>query len=92
MSDISSFGQHLALADQLIEKASKDDIAECARLMALNLAHYKMKFGDLPLDETLAMINMDTPNAEQLELMTNGMETLIGLLGNVVMGIGQERH
>lgn len=35
---------------------------------------------------------MGKPNAEQLQLMAAGMETLVGVLGNVVMGIGQERH
>jgi len=92
MTEISTFGQYYKLADQLIEKASKEELAECARLLALNMAHYKMKFGELPLDETLAMIGMRKPNSDQLELMTNGMETLVGVLGNVVMGLGQERH
>lgn len=92
MTELSTFGQYYKLADQLIEKATKEDLAECARLLALNIAHYKMKYGELPLDETLAMMGMERPNAEQLELMTNGMETFVGLLGNVVMGLGQERH
>lgn len=92
MTEISTFGQYYKLADQLIKKASKEELAECARLLALNMAHYKMKFGELPLEETLALIGMNKPNADQLELMANGMETLVGVLGNVVMGIGQERH
>lgn len=54
--------------------------------------HYQSKFGGLPLDETLAMIGMNKPNEDQLQLMTDGMEILVGVLGNVVVGIGQERH
>jgi len=46
----------------------------------------------LPLDETLAMINMDKPNEDQLQLMAAGMEIFVGVLGNVVAGIRQERH
>lgn len=92
MSDLSTFEQYLKLADQLIEKSTKEDIAETAKLLALNLAHYQSKYGELPLDETLGLINMDKPNAEQLQLMAAGMETFVGVLGNVVMGIGQERH
>jgi hypothetical protein len=92
MSDLSAFAQYYKLADQLIEKASKDDIAEAARLLALNMAHYQSKYGELPLDETLAMIGMEKPNEEQAKLMAGGMEILVGVLGNVVMGIGQERH
>lgn len=92
MSDLATFEQYYKLADQLIEKVSKDDIAECARLLALNVAHYQSKYGELPLDETLAMIGMTKPNAEQLQLMTNGMEVLVGVLGSVVSGIGELKH
>ena len=92
MSDLSTFQQYYKLANQLIEKVSKDDLAECARLMALNVAHYQSKFGVLPLDETLAMINTDRPNQAQLKMLTEGMEIFVGVLGNVVSGIGQERH
>lgn len=92
MADLTTFAQYYKLADQLIEKVSKEDLTECARLMALNVAHYQSKYGELPLDETLAMINMDNPNEEQLQLMTDGMEIFVGVLGNVVVGIGQERH
>jgi hypothetical protein len=38
---LSSFQQYYKLADVLIEQASKEQLAECARLLALNLAHYQ---------------------------------------------------
>lgn len=92
MSDLSMFEQYYNLADQLIEKVSKEDLAECARLLALNVAHYQSKYGELPLDETLAMIGMIEPNDEQAELATQGMEIFVGVLGSVVSGIGEARH
>jgi hypothetical protein len=92
MSELSTLAQYYKLADQLIEKVSKEDIAECARLLAFNVAHYQSKYGELPLDETLALIGMTKPNEEQLQLMTDGMEILVGVLGSVVVGLGQERH
>ena len=92
MPDLSTFEQYYKLADQLIEKSTKEDIAECARLLALNVAHYQSKYGELPLDETLAMIGMTEPNDEQLELMADGMEVLVGVLGSVCSGLDQPRH
>jgi hypothetical protein len=38
------------------------------------------------------MFGMTKPNEEQIQLMTDGMEILVGVLGTVVSGIGQERH
>jgi len=92
MSDISMFAQYNKLADQLIEKASKEEIAETARLLALNVAHYQAIHGELPLDETLAMIGMTKPNEKQLQLAGEGMEILAGVLGSIVSGIGQPKH
>lgn len=89
---LSTLKQYYNLSDQLIEKSSKEDMAETARLLALNLAHYQSKYGELPLDENLAMISMEKPNAEQIQMLCKGMELLVGVLGNVVMGVGQERH
>lgn len=92
MSDLETFREYYKLADQLVEKTSKDDVAECARLLAMNIAHYQAKFGELPLSETLAMLGTDAPNAEQLYLLTNSMEILIGVLGTVVSGVDQPKH
>ena len=92
MSDLSTFGQYNKLVDLLIEKVSKEDLAECARLLAMNVAHYQSKYGELPLDEKLALIGMTKPNVEQIQLMTDGIEILVGVLSNVVVGIEQARH
>ena len=92
MSDLSTFQQYYKLADQLIEKVSKVELAECARLLAMNIAHYQSKYGELPLEETLAMLGVAKPNEEQVELITNAMEIFVGVLGSVVSGISQEKH
>jgi len=86
MADLSLFKQYLTLADQLAQIASKEDLAECARLLAMNLAHYESKYGALPLDETLAMLDTDEPNQAQADLMAKGMETMVGVLGGVIQG------
>jgi len=92
MSDFATFKQYYNLADHLFESSSKDDIAETARLLAMNIAHYQMKYGALPLEDTLAFIGAGKPNDEQIDLLTNSMEILVGVLGTVVTGIDQERH
>jgi len=92
MSDFATFKQYYNLADHLLETSTKDDIAETARLLAMNIAHYQMKYGALPLEDTLAFIGSGKPNNEQIDLLTNSMEILVGVLGTVVSGIDQERH
>lgn len=83
MADMTLLRQYIDLADQVIANSTKEDVAETARLLALNLAHYQSKFGDLPLEETLAILNTDKPNEGQLNLLVSGMENLVGVLGMV---------
>ena len=92
MTDLSEFQQSYTLADRLIEDASKEQLAECARLLALNLAHYQGKFGQVPLEETLAIIDATELNDEQAVLLRDGMEVLVGVLGGVLSGLGEEKH
>lgn len=92
MVDLSDFVNYNKLADMLIERADKEQIAECARLLALNLAHLQSKFGDIPLDETLAILDAEEPNEEQAALLANGMQNLVGVLGGVMSGFEDKRH
>ena len=86
MPYLKKLEHHIAHVDRLMNVANKAELAECARLLAMNVAHYQMRYEKLPLDETLAMIDAPTPNNEQLELVANGMETMAGVLGSVMHG------
>lgn len=92
MADLSVFQQYYRLADALIENASREQLAECARLLALNLAHYQGKFGERPLEATLAALDATEPNEEQALMLRDGMEILVGVLGGVLSGLGEEKH
>lgn len=92
MADPSKFEEYYRLADLLIEQATKEQLAECARLLALNLAHYQGKYGEIPLEDTLTVLDATEPNDEQVVLLRDGMEILVGLLGNVLSGLGEEKH
>ena len=70
-----------------IQVAGKDDLAECARLLALNVAHYELRYGTLPLDGQLTLTGQF--NGDQEELVIRGMETLAGILGNVIRGLDE---
>ena len=92
MADLSDFQQYYKLADMLIEQANKEDLAECARLLALTLAHYQGKFGEMPLEATLTALDATEPNDEQAVMLRDGMEILVGVLGGVLSGLGEEKH
>ena len=90
MTDLTKFQQYLQLADNLVEIANKEQLAECARLLALNVAHYEMQYGALPLDVTLATTYSGIPNDQQADLVAKGMETMMGVLGSVIQGFDEK--
>lgn len=92
MADLSLFAEYNKLAERLIDEATKEQLAECANLLALNLAHYQGKYGEIPLEETLATLAAGTPNEAQAKMLTDGMEILVGLLGNVMSGLDEPKH
>ena len=92
MAELTTFEQYYRLADRLIAQSTKEQLAECARLLALNMAHYQIRHGEIPLDATLAMVDAPTPNEEQFKLLVLGMENLVGVLGTVMSGLGETQH
>jgi len=89
MTDHTKLQQYLALADALIESAEKEQLAECVRILALNVAHYEMEYGELPLDVMLGTTHTGIANDQQNELTVKGMETLVGVLGTVMQGFDE---
>ena len=61
--------------------ATKDQIAEAARLLALNLAHYQRRYGDPPLENIHELLATQTMDGETAWLVATGMEHLVGILG-----------
>ena len=41
--------------DEMLAGCSKEHLVECAQLLALDVAHYKQKYGELPVEEHLAV-------------------------------------
>jgi hypothetical protein len=80
---------YLDVADHLLDTATKEQLAEAARFLALNVAHYRQRYGDLPLANFQDMLHAQTIGQATGELLAMGMEQLVGVLG-VVMGLDGE--
>jgi hypothetical protein len=68
MPDLDDFRAFYSLANRLIGGASKENAAEAARLLALNVAHYQQKYGALPFENfanKLRAENIDTLSANE---------------------------
>ncbi len=73
MNALAEFKDYYKRLDGMIAESTKADLAECARLLALNVAHYKAKYGELPLEEHQAMLEANDINEEMAKLLASGV-------------------
>ena len=96
MTEPEDFISYAFAVDELIAKASKEQLAEVAKLLALNIGWYHQRYGDVPQDELLAMVKGEMQGDDGKRLLLHGMENLISALAEVMRigedGEEQERH
>jgi hypothetical protein len=78
---IARLASFLQLSDDMLVRAQRDDLQECVRILAIQRAHYKAKFGELPISDALDVLNNETMNDEQAKWIANGLEMVVGVLG-----------
>ena len=73
MNTLAEFMDYYKRLDEMITKSTKADLAECARLLALNVADSKAKYGELPLEEHQAMLEANDIDEEMAQLLVGGV-------------------
>ncbi len=73
----------LTLAERFIRKSKKAYLAETARLLALTLAQYQHRYGELPLEDIEKLSQTKNVDDDTAQLAKSGMETLIRTLRRV---------
>lgn len=58
--DFQKFVTYLAASDALLEQATKEEVAEVARVLALHVAHYRQRYGDVSIEQSLEMLRTET--------------------------------
>ena len=88
MTSPNDFTPYANLADELIEKATKDQLADAVRLLALNIGYYHERYGDVPQDTLLKMVRAETLDEDGKRLLLHGMQNLVSALAEV-MGLAR---
>ncbi len=83
MTSLEEFKDYYKRLDEMIAESTTADLAECARLLALNVAHYKAKYGELPLEEHQAMLEADDIDEDLAKLLASGMLEMTMTLATV---------
>lgn len=85
------FKAYWHLSEEMIERATKDDIAEVARILGLQAAHYAKKYGELPIPDLNYLLSSRNLDDEGVVLLRDGTQALVGVLAIVADGdLGDE--
>ena len=87
---VERFVEYLKTSDTLLEHASKEEIADTARVLAFHLGHYRTRYGDIPTTESLHLLTIDKITPEMAVTLVSGLEALIEVLK--AMGAPEGEH
>jgi acetyl-CoA acetyltransferase len=73
----------------MIADATKVELAETARILALQAAHYARKYGELPLPDLHDLLRATELDADKIALLRDCTEALVGVLASVA-GFGED--
>jgi hypothetical protein len=81
------FGGYWKLSEKLVNEASKEDLAEVARIFALQAAQYARMYGELPIPDMDNLIASLENDNEALELLRDGAKAFVGVLAMATNGL-----
>jgi hypothetical protein len=80
------FKAYWQLSEEMIADATKEDLAEVARILGMQAAHYARTFGELPIPDMTHLL-ANTADEGTVALLRDGAIALAGMLG-MVKGVG----
>ena len=83
MTDFDEFKSYYAPADQLMGAMTPEQLADCLRILALHLGDYRLRFGEIPGQDFLALLGTTEISDNQVRILREGMEVLVGYLASV---------
>jgi hypothetical protein len=86
MDTFHEFRAYWQLSEDLIADATKEELAEVARILGMQAAHYARKYGELPIPDMTHLL-ASTTDEESVTLLRDGTIALVGILG-IVKGVG----
>ena len=86
MLDLTGYGrlaELTKLTDRMTAEASKEAIVAAARLLALQVGQYQRKFGALPLEDAMELLETKPLGEEQAGWVADGLENLAVAVASV---------
>ena len=88
---IEEWKKQLILAEQSLELLNDDQTATVAKLMALQLGAYRLRYGDEELEAFDEFVDVDELSEKGQKVFIKGMESLLSVVREIETD-GVEKH
>ena len=92
MTNWERFRAHTELADQLLRASTHEQLSEALQILALNLAAYTSKYGEIPQPEILQALRTGSVDESMAATLAESISQLCGVLRTVTMRPGETRN
>ena len=83
---IQEFIGYWRLSEEMVTKASKEEVVETARILAMQVAHFTRKYGEQELPDFSHFLSASSVDNESISLLRDGSEAFVGVLATVSGG------
>lgn len=83
---LDRFAAYYAQGDELVKRATKEEVAEAARVLSMHLAYYHGPYGAVPDDEVLRAMAAGSLTEPDVAQLTMSAAMFAKTLGMVVAG------
>jgi hypothetical protein len=80
------FRAYWQLSEEMITKATKEDLTEVARILAMQAAHFARKYGEMQLPDLSHLLSLTNLEGSDVGLLRDGTEAFVGVLAMVTGG------
>lgn len=67
----------------MIDEGSKEAVALAAQVLAIQVGHYQRKFGIIPIEEAMDLLEVEGVTDEQAGWIADGLENLAVVLSSI---------
>ena len=83
--ETESWQQYLITAESKLDELTTDQIATCAKILALQLGKYRVEYGDLPEKVYQQFVEFEKITEETKKIFKMGMEAMLAVIKQVEM-------
>ncbi len=85
-----SWQQYLFTAETKLNELTTDQIATCAKMLALELGKYRLEYGDFPEEVLQQFVDLEEMTEETKKIFNMGMEAMLAVIKQVEIAEGDK--